>query len=241
MIDEPTRLRALRLLGALDDLEARALACAQAAREYHEASPAWDPQHHLAHREALRTLHAADANLDELTQRLADLRALRDVLDAQGLTRQQLNQQAALAPVLRPSKARARARRIPDLDPEIAEPVAALQRYGILTLQSCQGHAQRGLPYPWVQIHPQHAPRLDALLIQAPLNGFGVHRGVGGPRLQPILRVLPTREGMLSVMEPDWLAEQGIEPDADERARLLITLTEHQRLFTSWAMELLGG
>lgn len=54
------------------------------------------------------------------------------------------------------------------IDDGIFETVVALNVLGITTRQSCQGHLEWGLPYPWIDINPDVASkyRLHQYLIQ---------------------------------------------------------------------------
>ncbi|RLC80355.1 MAG: hypothetical protein DRI61_05940 [Chloroflexi bacterium] len=46
------------------------------------------------------------------------------------------------------------------LDPKIRDLVMGLQRIGIRTELSCQGHFKRGFPYPWVDSDLRDWPKL---------------------------------------------------------------------------------
>lgn len=41
-----------------------------------------------------------------------------------------------------------------EIDSGILEAVVALNMLGITTRQSCEGHLERGAPYPWIDIEP---------------------------------------------------------------------------------------
>lgn len=58
------------------------------------------------------------------------------------------------------------------IDEGIFETVVALNVLGITTRQSCQGHLEWGLPYPWIDIHPEVESkyRLHQYLIQFYVN-----------------------------------------------------------------------
>ncbi len=48
------------------------------------------------------------------------------------------------------------------IDPGIKETVIVLQALGFSTTQSCEGHDDRGLPYPWVKIECDEGDRLKS-------------------------------------------------------------------------------
>jgi hypothetical protein len=54
------------------------------------------------------------------------------------------------------------------LDGDMLEPIAACQRLGIKTTGSCQGHKDRGLSYPWIDVETTSSER-DFLLQELPL------------------------------------------------------------------------
>jgi hypothetical protein len=45
------------------------------------------------------------------------------------------------------------------IDTDIFEAVVALNLSGIITRQSCEGHLNWGLPYPWIEIQPELAQK----------------------------------------------------------------------------------
>lgn len=59
------------------------------------------------------------------------------------------------------------------LDPRIEGVVVALNNAGVRTTQSCEGHLERALPYPWVRIIEQ-----DCEALQSQLRAFYQHRNV---------------------------------------------------------------
>jgi hypothetical protein len=63
------------------------------------------------------------------------------------------------------------------LDPEMNEPVAALHLLDIETEGSCQGHQDRGMPFPWIDTR---ASQEERAAIQKHLPGFHfVEKGFG--------------------------------------------------------------
>ncbi|MEK6861868.1 MAG: hypothetical protein AABY07_07930 [Nanoarchaeota archaeon] len=47
------------------------------------------------------------------------------------------------------------------IDPEISDLVKAINIFGIKTTASCQGHLNRGHPFPWVGIWPPYNPKYN--------------------------------------------------------------------------------
>jgi hypothetical protein len=50
------------------------------------------------------------------------------------------------------------------IDPKVRSLVNELQRLGIETFSSCQGHLESGLKYPWIDIVPEDARKLLSLV-----------------------------------------------------------------------------
>jgi len=73
------------------------------------------------------------------------------------------------------------------LDAGVLETVAGLHRRGIATTASCEGHLDRGLPYPWIDFSPEAARQARRLVMDPLLAGFELRDGGehGELRLQP--------------------------------------------------------
>lgn len=127
------------------------------------------------------------------------------------------------------------------LDPQSVRPVAALQRLGVETNQSCEGHADHSLPYPWIQVEMAACDRLALLLGQYPLPGWDVCRG----RLLPTV-VLEKGSNDVDIafsLLPRTTADMqalGAVTDHQHRAVLIERLPEHQAQLARWADQLLA-
>jgi hypothetical protein len=55
-----------------------------------------------------------------------------------------------------------------EMDPQIIRPVAALNRFGVETIMSCQGHLDRALPFPWIMIPSSHVENTQMLIATLP-------------------------------------------------------------------------
>ena len=93
------------------------------------------------------------------------------------------------------------------LDPAIVMPVAAMLYSGLQTSQSCQGHAEHGLPYLWIHFEPKSSLQLESLLQEYPLLGWAVVNLVDSCRLVPS-HALVEKDGLqvptLAVMHPEF-------------------------------------
>lgn len=63
------------------------------------------------------------------------------------------------------------------IDKGVEYPVAAMRVLGIRTTQSCEGHTEHGLPYPWIDVEKEDIPKLEQALLEHPLPGFGIEYG----------------------------------------------------------------
>jgi len=75
--------------------------------------------------------------------------------------------------------------------------VAGLHRHGVITTMSCEGHAGRALPYPWVDLDPMSLPTARALLLGLPeLHEFSFECDFaperGNARLAPAIPLAET-------------------------------------------------
>ncbi len=68
-----------------------------------------------------------------------------------------------------------------EIDEGIKETVIALRALGFPTTQSCEGHTNRGLPYPWVDIK---APTEFTLLWSAPASGYEKRQELSNLKLE---------------------------------------------------------
>lgn len=126
------------------------------------------------------------------------------------------------------------------MDPQIILPVAAVQRLGIPTHQSCQGHPDRALPYPWIQLHRRSEQQMTLLLQQHPLPDWILIRG----------RLLPARAlehgdtdvdiafSLLPQTSPP-MRELGARTNRQLRAELIGRLPAYQAQLQAWAEQLL--
>lgn len=119
------------------------------------------------------------------------------------------------------------------VDPGIELPVAALHFLGVDTVQSCEGHHDRGLPYPWINLEDDSAPRLEEALKEYPLPGFAVQNN---------MRLLPQEALKVNV----WSVligprPPGVEVEIDSAAReqLLANLESNQLMLQQWAEKVL--
>lgn len=75
--------------------------------------------------------------------------------------------------------------RIFQLDPHIESIVIVLNRNGVRTTQSCEGHLDHGLPYPWVRIEEGSCEQLQQYLM-----AFYLYRDVGYDQMLMIEHLL---------------------------------------------------
>lgn len=123
------------------------------------------------------------------------------------------------------------------IDAGVERPVAALRMFSIRTSQSCEGHADRALPFPWIDVVLEDYPRLERLLADNPLPGFAIHVGPSDVRLMPEGAVPFYGFSLLPVL-PDGV--EGVELQPGARAEQLSLLSEHRRRLCDWADRLLA-
>ncbi|HLZ62234.1 MAG TPA: hypothetical protein VKR06_35255 [Ktedonosporobacter sp.] len=96
-------------------------------------------------------------------------------------------------------QAEAFTRRITDgmgspLDEGIVETVVAFNLLGLRTCQSCEGHLDDGLPYPWVDFETDEFPTFKQALEDASRKGLSAQeREAKGAQLVRIAAALPSR------------------------------------------------
>lgn len=117
------------------------------------------------------------------------------------------------------------------LDQGILSSVAGLHMHGVETSQSCEGHPDHGLPYPWIDIAPSSKPRLEQLLQEEPLPGFALQSF----RLLPAQAAGLNPFSVIANIPPDCKAI----PNPEARKELLENLSQHQIHISSWGEQLL--
>lgn len=120
------------------------------------------------------------------------------------------------------------------VDSGVEYAVAALHFLGIRTTQSCEGHRDHGLPYPWINLNSEDVPQLQKALLEYPLPEFAI---------QNDMRLLPQDALTVNV----WSVLVGprppgveVEIDNEIRERLLGGLEINQLLLQQWADRVLG-
>lgn len=124
------------------------------------------------------------------------------------------------------------------IDAGVERPVAALRMFSIRTSQSCEGHADRALPFPWVDVLLGDLPRLERLLSDNPLPGFAVQQGPSTVRLLPSGAASFNAFSLLPAL-PDGV--QGVELQLGVRAEQISLLSQHRRVLSEWADRLLSA
>lgn len=124
------------------------------------------------------------------------------------------------------------------LDPGIVSSVAGMHLMGIRTQQSCQGHAEWGLPFPWIDIHHEDLERCQSLLAKYPLPGWLIMIILTA---KPNACRLVPEPATLGVNKPAApLAElMGEKPDSPVYHRLTSLLPMHQAQIELWGKGLL--
>ena len=123
------------------------------------------------------------------------------------------------------------------VDREVEAPVAAMRVLGLRTVQSCGGHFDHGLPYPWIDVDKRDWGRLREVLSDRPLPGFGLWEGGS------FVRLMPEQALSLGAFEVLARVPDGVEaePDLEARASLLACLPERQRSLQLWACRVLSS
>lgn len=120
------------------------------------------------------------------------------------------------------------------IDAGVEHPVAAMRVLGVRTTQSCEGHEDHGLPYPWIDVEPEDLPYLQQALQKHPLPGFGVEHE---RRLMP--------QGALGLnpfaLMPQRLPDVEVELDSETRQRLLLALEDNRAALQRWSQRVLQG
>jgi hypothetical protein len=104
-------------------------------------------------------------------------------------------------------EAEAFARRITDglgcpIDEGMVEIVVAFNLLGLPTCQSCEGHLDDGLPYPWVDFETDEFPTFKQALEEAGREGLSAEeREAKGTQLLAIAAALPSRGVLYTHLE----------------------------------------
>lgn len=88
------------------------------------------------------------------------------------------------------------------IDDGILETVVALNLLGLRTCQSCEGHLNNGLPYPWVDFETDEFPTFTQALEEASCEGLRTEeREAKGAQLLTIAEALPSRGVLYARLE----------------------------------------
>lgn len=125
------------------------------------------------------------------------------------------------------------------IDDFILRPVAAFYRMGVSTIGSCQGHNNRGLPFPWIQISPSSLERANILLEKYPLPGWSVAILRGTEEVFVRLMPVPTPEEGIRLIADNQKLLPG-DGDPRLRRRLMVQLEYNQDSINQWADQMLA-
>lgn len=116
------------------------------------------------------------------------------------------------------------------IDEGILETVVVFRLLGIPTCQSCEGHLNEGLPYPWVDFETDEFPAFTQALEEASREGLSrQEREARGVTLLKLAQALPSR-GVLYTR---------IEELLDLYYRQHATVSEVRRLVLHWSSPIL--
>ena len=88
------------------------------------------------------------------------------------------------------------------IDGGIRETVIALNLLGLPTCQSCEGHLDYGLPYPWIDIETNEFPAFKQALEDADREGLSEEeREAKGTQLMALAATLPSRSLLYTRLE----------------------------------------
>ncbi len=109
------------------------------------------------------------------------------------------------------------------IDEGILEVVVALNLLGFPTCQSCEGHLDDGLPYPWVDFETDEFPTFRQALEDASIEGLSAEeREAKGAQLVAEAYALPTRGVLYARLEELLCAYYHQYPTIPEERRLVI-------------------
>ncbi|MDQ2902785.1 MAG: hypothetical protein M3Y81_04435 [Chloroflexota bacterium] len=109
------------------------------------------------------------------------------------------------------------------IDEGILEIVVALNLLGFPTCQSCEGHLDDGLPYPWVDLETDEFPTFRQMLEDASREGLSAaEREAKGAQLVVEAGALPTRGVLYARLEELLCTYYHQHPTIPEERRLVI-------------------
>ncbi|HEU5382600.1 MAG TPA: hypothetical protein VFV38_44905 [Ktedonobacteraceae bacterium] len=109
------------------------------------------------------------------------------------------------------------------IDGGILEAVVALNLLGFPTCQSCEGHLDGGLPYPWIDFETDEFPTFSQALEDASREGLSIEeREAKGAQLVAVATALPTRGVLYARLEELLSAYYRQHPAVPEEWRLVI-------------------
>jgi len=109
------------------------------------------------------------------------------------------------------------------IDDGILETVVALNLLGLRTCQSCEGHLDDGLPYPWVDFETDEFPTFRQALEDASREGLSAAEGEAkGAQLVAEAHALPTRGVLYARLEELLGSYYRQYPMIPEERRLMI-------------------